>query len=680
MSLAALVLLPLVLLAAAELAGWPFLRQPVQQALERAAHVPVRLDGDFRAHLLWRPRLVAEALHVGPGAGLALPHLVQARDVTLVWRWSDVWRWRQGHGLRIEALHAVQVDARLQRLADGRASWQIGRPALAPPATAASASIAAPSPSAPVGATTSRSRLLASLPRFGSLVVERGLIELDDQPGRTRVNIELSARDGQPPPQPGAYQARIEGRYRGHPLQLQVGSGSPLPLLEDGAGAPSVAFTLRGRAGEARLSFDGQAAALIGARRLQGELRLSGPSLGRAGEVLGLTLPATPPFEFGGAVAHAGGLWALKVARARIGRSRLSGEFEYDGRQQPRRLVGRLAGPLLLLSDLGPAVGTPGPTGAATPPSSRGRVLPQRRFDLPSLRLMDADVAVAIDQLDFGTPAIRPLRPVQARLLLDDAVLQLRDLQAGSGANRVAGWMQLDARSAVARWGADLSFDVAELADWLPALRSPGPRRTVNPSKPLPPYLSGHLNGRLQVSGQGRSTAEILATLRGRTRLALRDGSMSHLVTEAAGLDLAQGLGLWMRGDQPLPLHCARLDLAITQGVVRPQLALVDNPDSRIRIEGQVDLRSEALALRATVRPKDFSPLSLRTPITVTGTLADPVVGVEGGRLARRLLGAAALGVVVAPVAALLPLVDIGRRDEPPCGLDVQAAAAPASK
>lgn len=631
-------------LAACEWAGWPFLRAPLQRAMAHTLQVPVHVDGaDFRVQLLWRPGLRASELQIGSGAGLPLPHLLLARDVTLEWRWSDVMRWRGGEGLRVQRLQAGFVDARLQRLADGRASWHLGAPR---------------EPTAP----REGDDVLPQLPQFGAFVVEQGHIELDDVPLRTRLRIDIEGTDDGPL----KYLARIDGRYRALPLRLQVRSGSPLPLLDDGRNAPAVPMQVRGTAGDTTLGFDGQAAALLGPRRLQGQVTLRGPSLANPARLLGLTLPSTPPFEFSGRIAHAAGLWQLQVARARIGRSRLAGTFDYDSRSTPPRLSGRLAGPSLVLTDLGPAVGTRGE--AARPQA--GRVLPQRQFDLPSLHGMDADVAISIDRLDFDTEAVAPLEPLRTRLVLDDGVLRLEDLRVGQGASRVAGTMRLNAHTRPARWEADLRFNVAELADWLPVLRRDrGGGSSV-------PALTGALGGRLQVAGDGRSTAEILSSLRGRARVALRDGSVSHLLTEAAGLDLAQALGVMIRGDRPLPLQCARLDLAIDDGIVRPRVAIVENRDSRIRIEGQVNLATEVLDLRATVKPKDVSPLSLRSPIRVTGTLADPTVGVDGGRLAGRALGALALGAAVAPLAALLPLIDIGRPPEQPCEVDAAPGAA----
>jgi uncharacterized protein involved in outer membrane biogenesis len=146
------------------------------------------------------------------------------------------------------------------------------------------------------------------------------------------------------------------------------------------------------------------------------------------------------------------------------------------------------------------------------------------------------------------------------------------------------------------------------------------------------------------------------------------------------GLDLAQALGVLIRGDHPLPLNCARFDLQARNGVLEPRLAVIDNRDTTVRIDGNVNLQDESLALRLVARPKDWSPLSLRTPITVSGTLGKPDVGIEGRRLAGRVIGALALGAAAGPAAAVIPLIEPGDKNAgDPC-VTVAAATAPPSK
>jgi len=665
---ALLILLVLLGLVWSEFAGWPFLRQPLERAIASRSGLPTELKDGFKLRLLRPPQLEVGHLRVGAAPGLDLPHLLDARDVQLRWRWADLWRWRQGERLRIRSLQASTLDAHLIRRAQGLASWQ---------------------------GDNAEKKKDTELPVFGQLVVGQGRIVWVDQPLEVDLLIQLQGREGTQTEAAAGFDGRIEGRYRGLPLKLQVQTGGALALLGDAQSekeTPWVPLTVRGTVASSSLEFDGRAAALLGSPRWDGALHVKGPSLAQVGRPLGVTLPQTPPFDLHGHIAQTAGVWALRVDKATVGSSQLEGELRFDQHAQPRRLTGQLSGPKLALADLGPAVGARSAgLPDATPP---GRVLPHRHFDLPSLQAMDADVQMDVDTLDFGSAQLAPLRGLKTRIRLDGGVLRLQDLQARVAGGQFKGSTQLDANAEPARWQARLQLSGIDMAGWLRGLRtdkSP-PRATPNAARlkserqqarqggeqETQAYLTGELTGEVDVTGVGQSTAEILGSLNGRAQLNIRDGTLSYLATEVMGLDVAQALGVLIQGDRPLPLNCARLDLVARKGVVEPRPVVLDNADSTLWLIGRINLEHESLALRVITQPKDWSPLSLRAPITISGTLAQPQVGIEGGRLVGRVLGALALGALAGPVAALLPLIEQGEGNlEQPCAPRTRAPTAP---
>ncbi len=669
-------------MAWAEWRGWPFLREPMARALTRAAGVAVDFGaaGDrFALKLFGPPRLEVGVLTVGAAPGPAAPYLLSGRGLSMSWRWSDAWQaWRGRLPLRIAGLQAQTLDMHLLRGNDGRATWQIGPGARAAPPAAGADPL--------------------ELPQVDLLSIGGGRIVFDDAPWATRLVMTIEGQEGDDvaTPKRAGWRARIDGRWHALPLQLTVSTGSAMPLAADLAQA-AIGLRVEGRVGAASLRFDGRAGALLGARRLDGELRFGGPSLALVAAPLGLTLPQTPPFELEGHLAHDAGVWQLTARRATLGKSRLGGEFRFDTRPERPMLTGKLNGARLALADLGPAVGasTGGTQAAAGTPPAGGRVLPQRTFDLPSLQAMDADVQVAIDELDFGTDAMAPLRSVATRIVLQAGRLELQALRATVAGGTLSGNTSYDSATATAQWAAHLRLAGVDIAGWLRGTQTPqaadappaGPTQTTRLKQErqqarqggdqvVRNYVTGALDAEFDVRGRGESTGQILATLDGRFDLTLRDGTLSHLATEAAGLDLAQGLGVIIRGDRPLPLRCARIQATARQGIVHTDRGVIDNSDTTILLAGGLNLKDETLALVATARPKDFSPLSLRTPITVRGTLAHPHLGVQGGKLAGKVGGAAALWAALGPFAALLPLIDLGQKEAgDPCA--AAAAAAP---
>ena len=696
-----------------EATGWRVLRGPLGRALTQAAGVPVAFGAPtdrFALKLIGRPHLDLGALTVGAAPGPAAPYLLSGQDLRLAWRWGDAWRlWRGSAPLRVAGLDASRLDVNLLRDADGRATWQIGPAASKPPQ--------APKP---------EGRL--DLPQVELLAVRAGRIVFDDEALATRLVADIAGRESEGETQtqtqnespgeakgkgdtaargprgPGGtggaqagWQARVEGRWHALPLHLSVLTGSAMPLVADVAEA-AIVLRVEGRVGAARVLFDGKAGALLGARRLDGELKFGGPSLAQVGAPLGVTLPQTPPFEMAGHLAHDAGVWQLQARRATIGKSQLGGDFRYDTRPELPLLTGRLTGSRLALADLGPAVGAPTGGKAApdaaqpanapvnTPtnaPPNTGRVLPQRSFDLPSLQAMNADVQVAIDELDFGTEALAPLRNVATRIVLQAGRLELQQVKATVAGGTLTGTTTYDSATPTAEWTAKMRFAGVDAAGWLRGTQTPqaaaAPPAGATQGTRLKQerqqarqggdpvvrnYVTGVLDATFDVRGSGDSTGQILSTLNGRIDLTLRDGTLSHLATEAAGLDLAQALGVLIRGDRPLPLRCARVQATARNGVVRTDRGVIDNADSTLRLAGELNLKDETLALVVTSRPKDFSPLSLRTPITLRGTLAQPRIGLEGGKLVGKVGAAVALGAAIGPFAALIPLIDFGQKEE----------------
>jgi len=87
------------------------------------------------------------------------------------------------------------------------------------------------------------------------------------------------------------------------------------------------------------------------------------------------------------------------------------------------------------------------------------------------------------------------------------------------------------------------------------------------------------------------------------------------------GLDVAHALGVVVRGDKPIPVRCALLDLQGENGQMGVKTLVFDTANSVVFGEGNIDLRDEKVNIVVMPVPKDFSPLSLRSYLRVTGPL-----------------------------------------------------------
>lgn len=602
-------------LGAAEWAGWPFLAQPLERALSQRIGRAVQLSepgtgrAGFSIRFVGGVRMDTPWLQIAAPAWSETPYLLLARDARFEWDYADLWRAWHGQALHTRHVKARSLDVQAERRADGEASWS-----LAPPA---SGSTAAPTPT------------------VGELEVEAGTMRLDDVPGRLALAAEAVVD--------GGLRLSARGQYRDMPVQITVSA----PSL-----AASAALSVKASAGRASLDFEGVAEALPRLDKLDGRFTMHGPSLAAMGDPVGVTLPTTGPFRASGHVQRKPGRWDVEVTSATVGASTLAGSFAYETDREVPLLSGQLRGKRLLLVDLGPVVGV---APAAGTRRQRTKVLPNRPFDLAALRRMDARVDIDIAEVDLKTRWLEPLKPLRAQLQLAAGVLMLADLDARTGQGKLTGSLHLDGRGERALWLANLRWAGLRLEHWL---RTDG-AKVAGKSTAAPPFATGRLDGRATLRGRGLSTAAILADLQGSFRTQLHEGKISHLALEAAGLDLAQWLGVTMRGDDLLPVTCAVADLTVARGVFSPRVLVLDTSDSAIWVDGTLSLASEAMDLRAVVMPRDFSPLALRTPLRVSGSLAAPEVSFDKGPLAGKL-AASLLLALVNPLAALIPLLDLG--------------------
>ena len=142
---------------------------------------------------------------------------------------------------------------------------------------------------------------------------------------------------------------------------------------------------------------------------------------------------------------------------------------------------------------------------------------------------------------------------------------------------------------------------------------------------------------------------------------------------EKAGLHLWEILNLSLTGDKLVKLRCAVADFDVKQGRMQTEALVFDTEVTTLLGTGSIDLKQEQLDLTLNPRTKNTSPLSLRSPIYIRGSFAQPRAEVDKGRVALRAAGAVALGALN-PFLALIPLIDAGPGKDSDCGQLVRDA------
>jgi uncharacterized protein involved in outer membrane biogenesis len=647
--------------AACEAAGWPFLRGPLQRQLSQRLDRDVQVGQAFKLHLLGSIRLQTDQLTIGPPRWAEQPgeRFFDAHAVALRLPWSTVWGLLHSHDhpqpLHVSSLEVGDFDANLWRRKDGSANWQFSLPKKDPKA-------------AP-----------AQMPEFDSLQVRSGRVTLVDAPTDLGLQAEATTAEGDTA-QGAGLRVQGNGHYRDGKFQFGLHSSGVLPLIAPNGATVSVPVTLQAEMPDLKLKFDGQAKDILHFREMAGRFLLNGSSLAKAGEPFGVTLPTTAPFDMGGRIGKDGEVWKAGIERFDVGQSHLGGDFSFDQRPEVPMLSGVLRGRNLDLHDLGPAFGAAGPAHEAK--KADGRLFPDHEFDIPSLKRMNADVRVDLQRTDLHTALLEPFHPLQGRVRLHDGILTVEDLNAHTSGGTIHGQLALDGRVVdKPRWNGDLRWSGVRLEDWVKfADTHAKPQNAAEEGKaPARHYITGALGGEVKFTGHGRSVAQMLGSLDGTLAAWVNDGTVSHLAMEGAGIDIAQALGVLIKGDDALKMQCAVTQLTARNGVLHTDVGIIDNPDTTLLINGDISLAQEQFALVAQANPKDFSPMTLRAPIHLDGPLAHPHVHLDTKPIAGKAVAALALGAIN-PLAALIPLIDPGKTAPIGCQQALERLRTPGAK
>lgn len=178
----------------------------------------------------------------------------------------------------------------------------------------------------------------------------------------------------------------------------------------------------------------------------------------------------------------------------------------------------------------------------------------------------------------------------------------------------------------------------------------------------------GQIGGQVKLWMQGDSLAELAGSADGGLFLIMTQGRISALLTELAGLDLAEALAIFATDQEDTTeISCAYADLHTRAGILTVETMVADTRDSVFLANGNVNLKTEALNLVFEPHPKDLSLLAAQTSFNINGTMKSPEVS-SGDKLIQRAAAAAILAAIATPVAALIPFIEPGDgQDNPYC-------------
>ncbi|KFX61538.1 AsmA family protein [Paraburkholderia fungorum] len=388
-------------------------------------------------------------------------------------------------------------------------------------------------------------------------------------------------------------------------------------------------------------------------------LWLQGNSLARLYSLTGVTLPDTPPYATEGRLIgqfkSSGNVFTYENFTGRVGGSDLNGSLSYAAREPRPLLQGELVSHLLQFADLAPIIGADSKASKAKRGDATAqpgnKVLPVEEFRTDRWKAIDADVKFTGRRIVKDVNL--PITDLYTHVVMTDGVLSLEPLKFGVAGGSLSSDIHLDGSTTPLKGRFATSARHLKLKQLFPNFK------TMQ-------NALGEINGDAALSATGNSPAALAATSNGEVKALVTDGTVSRLLMEAAGLNVANVVYEKLFGNRDVKINCAAADFVATNGVLDSRVFALDTDDAVIDIDGNVNLRDESMDLGVHPHTKGFRVFSLRSPLYVKGTFKDPHVGVNAAALALR--GGAAIGLgLINPFAALIPLLAPSNNKPLPC-------------
>ena len=461
-------------------------------------------------------------------------------------------------------------------------------------------------------------------------------------------------------------QYKFSGKYHGAAYSGNALTGEVLSFQES-----EVPFPIKGDlvAGTTRVSVQGTIADAANISGIDTQLRIEGQTLANLYPFLLLPLPATPPYNLSGHLILKGNKYTMDDLTGKIGSSDVTGRAAYVNSKPRPLLTADLRSKLLDMADLGPVVGvqTKGSGGkpkisqaqtstkasavAAEKAIDPNRILPAGSFDGSRLQKMDAEVN--LEAVKLKVPVDLPFESLRASLDLKNSVLKLQPLEFGFAGGIINSQITLDARKPIINTDATVNMRRIQVAKLIPD------RKTFAQG-------AGLMGATIQLKGSGNSIADAAAKSNGRISAAIANGRLSNLLDAASGLNGGKIITLLAGGDKTIAVNCGGMAFDVRQGIGTSSLFVIDTEQTQILGEGGFSLASERFDFKISPMPKRVGILSLRTPVRVFGNFKNPDYSLEKGPLLARIGGAIALAAV-APLAALIPLLETGPGENTNC-------------
>ena len=498
--------------------------------------------------------------------------------------------------------------------------------------------------------------------KFKKVQIEGGAITYDDQQsGRTEaISIETlkfeAAEFGAPA------DIDLKFTYNKTPLQITGVLGQLSGILNPDEHWP---LNLKITAADSTVSIAGHITNITEVKGIDLELSAKGPDIGNFRQFTGEPLPVKGPFNVAGHLTAAT-LENLKISDIAIllAESRISGEITLNQKSSRPQINAKFNSSKL---DLRPFIKKDNSDSKAvtktkkTETKKSDKVFSAEPFDLQALHQIDAAVSIRVDQLLTHRIALDNFK---LDLSLENGRLVVKPLTTNMGGGELSSSIDLLAKGNHANLTTKITAKKIDFGDMLKKLQ-------------ITQDLDGVLDVNINLNGQGKSVAALMAGLNGDVVAILSEGQLPMEYLNLVGADITTNLlklvNPFEKKIDRAQINCAVCDFNIKDGLAKSDVILIDDADKTLLSEGTVNLKTEELDFGIHTRPKEgigtketgkvsVSLSAITKPFKLGGTLSKPSLGISPERAAK------AAGTALIGSGSLASLfVSVSSDNENPC-------------
>lgn len=457
------------------------------------------------------------------------------------------------------------------------------------------------------------------------------------------------------------------GTMRSRPFNLSGGLLSPNETIAGGRNE----LRLQANSGPTRLAVSGT---LPGATVIEGadlKLGVNGPNLSLLFDFLGVAIPDTRTYRINSNLTKRGPEWRFTRLTGRFGDSDIGGRMTISMPATRLKIDADLRTRVLDIVDAGPFIGyDPDRLEAgrvAQTVGGRARLLPDAPLRVEALKRFDAHVDYSVARV--RAPSL-PISNIDLTLDLERALLTLSPLTFQMARGNVASDITIDARGVPVRSEYDIRLSPTPmgvlLAGW--GVEQSG--------------TTGTIKARVQMTGEGDTVRESLATSDGRIAVVIPAGTFWTRNIQLSELDVGTFVQRMFekRLKEPVQINCGLVAFTVRDGIAAADPILIDTKKNVMLGRGGFSFKNEAIDMAFRADSKKFSLFAGQSPVGIGGSFAAPSIDPISNQLLARAGAGLGLGIVASPLAAVLAFVDVGDAKAAACGPVLSGATAAAQR